>query len=189
MIGGKTLTFIGNVGINNSGNVAFHAGFAGGEGIFTPTSLLVEVGQAIDGVVLTSIGGLEGYTNTGHTIFSGGFAGGTALFTQTNVIAKTGDVVAGKTLGFFNNDPGISDTQVATGSSFTDALGNGQGLFLFSIPTGQVIGRTLLEINTISLLITSIDANPIITGLVGITIAVVAVQSLWIIQKKKKKNE
>lgn len=51
---------------------------------------------------------------------------------------------------------------------------------------GNTIGGTLLEINTISLLVGAIGTNPIITCLVGITIAGVAGQTAWFVHRRKK---
>jgi len=52
---------------------------------------------------------------------------------------------------------------------------------------GSMIGGELLDINTVSLLVASIGTNPIITGLVGITLAGVAGQAVWFIHRRKKK--
>ena len=52
---------------------------------------------------------------------------------------------------------------------------------------GSMIGGALLDINTLSLLVGAIGVNPIITGLVGITIAGVAGQAVWFIHRRKKK--
>jgi len=54
---------------------------------------------------------------------------------------------------------------------------------------GSMIGGALLEINTVSLLLGSIGVNPVITGLVGITIAGVAGQAVWFVHRRKKKVE
>ena len=59
----------------------------------------------------------------------------------------------------------------------------------FAQTMGSMIGGTLLEINTTSLLLASIGTNPVITGLVGITIAGVAWQAVWFIHKKKNSNK
>jgi len=50
----------------------------------------------------------------------------------------------------------------------------------------SIIGGALLEINSVSLLVGSIGVNPIITGLVGITIAGVAGQAVWFVHRRKK---
>ncbi len=52
---------------------------------------------------------------------------------------------------------------------------------------GSMIGGALLEINTLPLLVGAIGTNPIITGLVGITIAGVAGQAVWFVHRRKKK--
>ncbi len=54
---------------------------------------------------------------------------------------------------------------------------------------GSMIGGALLDINTVSLLVGAIGTNPVITGLVGITIAGVAAQAIWFVKSRKKKVE
>ena len=51
---------------------------------------------------------------------------------------------------------------------------------------GSMIGGTMLEIDNYSLLVGIIGYDPVITGLVGITIAGLAGQVAWYIHKKKK---
>jgi len=48
-----------------------------------------------------------------------------------------------------------------------------------------MIGGELLNINTLPLLVGAIGVNPIITGLVGITIAGVAGQAVWFVHRRK----
>ena len=45
----------------------------------------------------------------------------------------------------------------------------------------------MLEINSVSLLVGSVGTNPVITGLVGITLAGVAGQDVWFLHRGKKK--
>ena len=61
------------------------------------------------------------------------------------------------------------------------------GQLTFPMQMGM-IGGELLDINTVSLLVASIGVNPVITGLVGITIAGVAGQAIWFIHKRRTKN-
>jgi len=57
----------------------------------------------------------------------------------------------------------------------------------FNFPMNMgMIGGTLLDINTVSLLVASIGTNPIITALVGITLAGVAGQAVWFVHRRKK---
>ena len=51
---------------------------------------------------------------------------------------------------------------------------------------GSMIGGALLEINTVSLLVGAIGTNPVITGLVGITLAGVAGQVAWFVHRRRK---
>jgi len=56
----------------------------------------------------------------------------------------------------------------------------------FPLNMGSMIGGELLDINTVSLLIASIGVNPVITALVGITIAGVAGQAIWFVHRRRK---
>ena len=53
----------------------------------------------------------------------------------------------------------------------------------------NLIGGTLLETNTLPLLVGAIGTNPIITGLVGITIAGIAGQAVWLVHRRKKSKK
>lgn len=81
-ISGETLTNIvdqsgrAQLAINNAGTVAFVGDFAGGTGIFTPSTVLVKTGDVIDGKTLLSIGYFEngiGINDTGTVVFSATF--------------------------------------------------------------------------------------------------------------------
>ena len=63
-----------------------------------------------------------------------------------------------------------------------------QNLMCIAQSMGSMIGGSLLEINSVSLLVGAIGTNPIITGLVGITIAGITGQAVWFIHKTKKNN-
>jgi len=52
----------------------------------------------------------------------------------------------------------------------------------------NLVGGTLLETNTLPLLVGAIGVNPIITGLVGITIAGIAGQAVWFVHRRKKNS-
>jgi len=56
----------------------------------------------------------------------------------------------------------------------------------FAQALSNIIGGVLLDINTVSLLVGAIGTNPIITGLVAITIAGVAGQAVWFVHRRKK---
>jgi len=50
----------------------------------------------------------------------------------------------------------------------------------------DMIGGVLLDIDTVPLLVAAIGTNPIITALVGITLAGVAGQAVWFVHRRKK---
>ena len=61
-----------------------------------------------------------------------------------------------------------------------------QNMMCVAQQMGSMIGGLLLDIDTTALLIASIGTNPIITGLVGITLAGVAGQVAWFVHRRKK---
>ncbi len=52
----------------------------------------------------------------------------------------------------------------------------------------SMIGGALLEINTVSLLVGAIGVNPVITGLVAITMGGVAAQAIWFVNSRRVKK-
>ena len=50
---------------------------------------------------------------------------------------------------------------------------------------GNVIGGKILEIDNYTLLVAITETNPVITGLVGITLAGIAGQALWFVHRRK----
>jgi len=50
----------------------------------------------------------------------------------------------------------------------------------------ETVGGALLDINTASLLVAAIGTNPVITGLVAVTIAGVAGQAIWFVHRRRK---
>ncbi len=51
--------------------------------------------------------------------------------------------------------------------------------------TGNVIGGNILEIDNYTLLVAITGTNPVLTGLVGITLAGVALQAAWFVHRRK----
>ncbi len=64
-----------------------------------------------------------------------------------------------------------------------------QNMMCFATSSGQVIGGYLIDINSASLFVAAIGVNPVITGLVGITLAGIAGQAAWFVHRRKKKVE
>lgn len=63
-----------------------------------------------------------------------------------------------------------------------------QNLMCLATSTGQVVGGYLIDINSASLFVAAIGVNPLITGLVGITIAGVAGQAAWFVHRRRSEN-
>jgi len=60
----------------------------------------------------------------------------------------------------------------------------------FSFPIDMsIVGGELLDINTVSLLVGAIGVNPVITGLVGITLAGIVGQAVWFIHRRQKSEK
>ena len=72
-------------------------------------------------------------------------------------------------------------TKVCGAGTFPDF----DALMCFGIAM-ETVGGALLDINTLPLLVGAIGVNPVITGLVGITIAGITGQVIWFIHKKRK---
>ena len=53
---------------------------------------------------------------------------------------------------------------------------------------GSMVGGTLLEIDNYALLVAAIGTNPVITGLVAVTLAGVVGQAVWFVHRKKKNS-
>ena len=63
------------------------------------------------------------------------------------------------------------------------------GMQCIAQQVNNIIGGVLLDIDNTALFVAAIGTNPVITGLVGITIAGVAWQAVWFIHKKKNSNK
>jgi hypothetical protein len=119
-ISGETLTNIvdpygrAQIAVNNSGSVVFVGDFAGGTGIFTPSSLLFKTGDVIDGKTLLSIGGVEGrigINDAGIVVFQAAFK--QPYFpSQAYGIFTSSGLVSDPVSGFYNllRAPQINNT-------------------------------------------------------------------------------
>ena len=59
----------------------------------------------------------------------------------------------------------------------------------FAQTMGSMIGGALLDIDTTALLVAAVGTNPVITGLVAITLAGVAGQAVWFVHKRRKEQK
>jgi hypothetical protein len=79
------------------------------------------------------------------------------------------------------NDECVPDlTQICGDGTFI------QNMMCFATSSGQVIGGYLIDIDNTSLFVAAIGINPVITGLVGITIAGITGQVIWFVYRRKK---
>jgi len=73
-----------------------------------------------------------------------------------------------------------------TGADLTDANLSGANLNCLNHPIcGALVGGHLINIDNASLFVAAIGTNPVITGLVGITLAGVAGQAVWFVHRRK----
>jgi hypothetical protein len=138
--------------MNDSGLVVFRALFSGGEGIFTPSELLVEAGSTIEGKTISNFADDALWAqpldvnNRGEVVFWGGFAGGEGVFTQFELVAQTGDAIGGKTLtSIFPLPATINDFGKAV---FLASFADGAGIFTQSellLPIGGTVGGKTLS--------------------------------------------
>ena len=56
----------------------------------------------------------------------------------------------------------------------------------FPMNMGSMIGGELLDLDTMALFVGAIGVNPVITGLVGITIAGITGQAVWFVYRRRK---
>ena len=91
--------------------------------------------------------------------------------------------------GVVNNDCSGTITGETTTSG---TINSGRIIFddgtLASTCFSTMIGGFLIEIDTMALLVATTGTNPVITLMIGITIAGVAGQVAWFIHRRKKKN-
>lgn len=154
-ISGKTLTGFklpslgaNSPAINGSGRVAFYAtyseGVYAGEGIFTPTSLVVKTGDLVGGHILQGISFVPALNAAGTLVARGLLSSGAlAIPNSTTLLAKTGDMIGGKTLTDLG-PPAINNNGTV---AFVGSFSSGTGIFTQTAllaKSGQLIaGQTL----------------------------------------------
>jgi len=73
-----------------------------------------------------------------------------------------------------------------SGADFSGANLSGAILNCLNHPIcGALVGGYLIDIDNASLFVAVIGTNPVITGLIGITLAGIAGQALWVIHRRK----
>lgn len=114
-IEGLPLGSIGSIALGDNNHVAFFgsrntgSGFV--QGIYSPTAVLFELGDTVDGRTITGMNGIftDGINDDGTIVFRGQHSGGLSLFTQTDELITTGQTVAGRTLSAINPDAPINN--------------------------------------------------------------------------------
>jgi hypothetical protein len=156
-IGGKTLTgfkqpsFGPNApAINAAGRVAFYATYSEGsfvgEGIFTPTSLVLNNGGSVSSRTLDGISFVPALNDWGTVAVNGLLSSqGPAILTSTTLLAKAGDEIGGQTLTSFGQPAINNDGTVA----FVGSSSRETGIFTQTAmlaKSGELIeGQTLVS--------------------------------------------
>ena len=166
-IDGKTLTSLLpgvtllKPSFNDNADIAFRAGFAGGEGIFTQNALIAATGDIIDGKQVTRILGAPTINNRGDIVFQAIFSdGGSGLFLNDSLLVVSGDTIGGKTItrmSFTGTEaPSVNDFgEVAFGASIGDDSRPGvieEAIFttnhLVAATGDRIDGLRLITVNT-----------------------------------------
>jgi hypothetical protein len=153
VIGGKIIsTLFGTLALNNSGTVAFNAGWVGGSppqfGFFTQHEALALLGESvIDGHVLTGLDLAISLNEPGGTVFAANYSdsgGGGGIATPTQWVVKSGDVLGGITFFGAGASPSINNAGTVAFPADTNI---GNGIFTQFEPVARIgdliSGRTL----------------------------------------------
>jgi hypothetical protein len=156
-INGKTLGSIGQCVYNDSGTFLFNSNYLNGGTIIitSPSAVLVQQGQTIDGFTISGMNGVDesSMNNSGTIVFRGG-GGPTYEFTQTQRLVGTGSIVAGTTLTNVNPDAAIND---AGDIAYQGFFGSSNGIFTL---TRNVVNRNdTLGGHQLSSIDSSVDIN------------------------------
>jgi hypothetical protein len=156
MISGKTLTGFkllslspNSPALNASGRVAFYAtyseGVYGGEGIFTPTSLVLKTGDLVGGDILDGISFVPALNAAGTVVARGLLSSGTmAILNSSTLLVKTGDMISGQTL----TDLGLPAINNNGTVAFAGSFSGGTGIFTQTellAKSGQLIAGQRLD--------------------------------------------
>jgi hypothetical protein len=147
-IAGQVPIAFGPPAINDRGTVAFQSWFSGSisTAILAPPNVLVKVGDAIGGKILTDLLYASTLNSDGAIAFVGVFLGGTGVFTQRDLVVRSGDTISGQTLISFGY-PVISDQGVV---AFFATTQTGAGIFtqttLIAKTGDKICGRTVIGV-------------------------------------------
>jgi len=155
IISGKTLTAFklpslgpNALAIDSGGGVAFYATYSEadgvGEGIFTPTSLVLKTGDVVNGRTLEGLSFVPALNDTGTVAVRGFLNSQSAIFTSRMLLAGSGDTIGGRKLtdvGF----PAINNNGTV---AFLASCSGGTGVFTHKAllaKSGDTIGGQTLS--------------------------------------------
>jgi hypothetical protein len=144
-VGGVTMDIFGPPAINDRGTVAFQTWRSGRRktAILTPTTVLVNTGDTIDGKTLTDLLFGSALNSSDTVAFVGAFQGGMGIFTQKALLIQSGDTVGGQKLTGFGL-PAMDDSGTV---AFLGAYAGGIGVFTQSAliaKTGDTLSGKIL---------------------------------------------
>ena len=143
--------------------------------MLTQNSLVAEVGDTIGGKTLTSLGLSPSINNNGDVAFLGSVSGGGGIITASK-------------------PPSCGAGTIQQGNKCTPNLNAicGAGTMISGlqcIALGmQAVGGIFVEIDTLAVLGAAVGVDPLITGLVVITMVGITGQAAWFIHRRKKKS-
>ncbi len=125
VIDGKTIGSPGGASINDGGLVAFGAGFAGGQGLFTQADGLAYTGDMIEGLKITGFSSPALMNNAGEVAFLATYDASSfsvGLFTSSDAVLRMGDSLDGRIVtGYSGYTPINATGDIAVSLSFTNA--------------------------------------------------------------------
>ena len=153
--------------------------------------LLVPVGaQQVFGTHLTPSCPPPGVLNTNPAFtFSGtsNFCIETGVFLPNCSPGYTVGVIVGGNPNLQCAAPLSSGPPTPVGSCQNGAVLDANDHCVCEQQNNQCVGGVILDIDTVSLLAGTIGIDPLLTGLIGITIGGLAVQAVWFVHRRRKK--
>ena len=128
---------------------------------------------------------LSGVVLAGLNLFGVDFSGAdltNADLSDTNLVSA--DFVDADLSGADLSGADLFDADLS-GAILSDAILNCFNHPVCTPEDAQVVGGYLIDIDNASLFVAAIGINPVITGLVGITLAGVAGQAVWFVHRRK----
>ena len=151
VVDGKTLTGFRTSGvINSSGQIAYHATFTGGEGIFLDNQLVAELGDTIGGNTIDLfVGNSITLNDSGTAAFYARADGVYGYYTPNSFLTEVGDTIGSETLrnlGQFSREALNNNGELVFSAGFNPSPNSGLAtLSNVLAKNGDVIGGKALS--------------------------------------------